>query len=87
MELSADFLSIGRGSVSGHGWSVFLERELLSRFLANLTVKSLQAEKERRSTWRGLRVDTKKLEFRQTPRGRGFSLLEFYSLFKYFTNV
>ena len=26
-------------------------------------------------------------EFSQTSRGRGFSLLGFYSLFKYFTNV
>ena len=27
------------------------------------------------------------VEFPQTPRGRGFSLLEFYSSFKCFTNV
>ena len=31
-----------------------------------------------------LRVDTKILEFRQIPRGRGFILLGFYTLFKCF---
>ena len=36
---------------------------------------------------RCLRVGSGFEEFRQTPRGRGFSLLGFYSLFKYFVNI
>ena len=39
------------------------------------------------STRRGLRVGTGFREFPQTPRGRGFSLLEFYSSFKCIYNV
>ena len=38
-------------------------------------------KKESCSTRRGLRVGTRFREFPQTPRGRGFSLLGFYSLF------
>ena len=60
---------------------------LLSRISGNPTVGSLRDEKESRSTRRGLRVGTGFEEFQQTPRGRGFSLLGFYSLFKYFVNV
>ena len=36
---------------------------------------------------RGLRVGTRFREFPLTPRGRGFSLLGFYSSFKYDVNV
>ena len=43
--------------------------------------------KERCSTRRGLRVGTRFKEFPQTPRGSGFSLLGFCSLFKYHVNV
>ena len=65
-----------------------LEREkLLSKISRDPTVGSLRDKKENGSTWRGLRVGTRFMEFPQTPRGRGFSLLGFYSLFKYFTNV
>ena len=39
------------------------------------------------STQRGLRVGTRFEEFQQTPRGRGFSLLGFYSSVKYYINV
>ena len=51
------------------------------------TVDGLQDKKENCSTRRGLRVGTRFREFSQTPRGRGFSLLEFYSSFKYNVNV
>ena len=51
------------------------------------TVDDLREKKEGYSTRRGLRVGTGFREFPQTPRGRGFSLLGFYSLFKYFVNV
>ena len=69
---------------------VFVERErafLLSRNTDDPTVGSFLDKKENCSTRRGLRVGTGFREFPQTPRGRGFSLLGFYSLFKYFTNV
>ena len=66
----------------------FLERErLISSFPANPTVGSLRDKKESCSTRRGLRGGTGFKEFSQTPRGRGFSLLGFYSFFKYFANV
>ena len=67
----------------------FLERErrLLSKISRDPTVDSLRDKKESCSTWRGLRVGTRFKEFRQTPRGRGFSLLGFYSSFKYYVNV
>ena len=64
---------------------LFLERErepLLSRFTGDRTVEILLAKKESCSTRRGLRVDSGFREFLQTPRGRGFILLEFYTLFK-----
>ena len=51
------------------------------------TIGSLQAEKERRSMRSRLHLDSDFVSFRQTPRGRGFSLLEFYSHFKCFTNI
>ena len=51
------------------------------------TVGSLWDKKESGSTRRGLRVSTGFKEFPQTLRGRGFSLLGFYSSFKYYVNV
>ena len=60
---------------------------LLSRISGNPTVDSLRDEKESCSTRRDLRVGTGFEEFRQILRGRGFSLLGFYSSFKYFVNV
>ena len=69
---------------------VFLVRDrvfLLSRNTRDPTVGSLRDKKESRSTRRGLRVGTRFREFPQTPRGRGFSLLGFYSSFKYYVNV
>ena len=51
------------------------------------TVGSLRDKKENCSTRRGLRVGTRFREFPQTLRGRGFSLLEFYSSVKYHVNV
>ena len=61
--------------------------QLLSRNTDDPTVDSLQNKKENCSTRRGLRVGTRFREFPQTPRGRGFSLLGFYSSFKYHVNV
>ena len=69
---------------------VFLVREkvfLLSRNTRDPTVGSLLDKKGSCSTRRGLRVGTGFREFSQTPRGRGFSLLGFYSSFKYYVNV
>ena len=60
---------------------------LLSKISDDPTVEILRSKKESCSTRRGLRVGTGFEEFRQTPRGRGLSLLGFYSLFKYFVNV
>ena len=61
--------------------------KLLSKISGDPTVGSLRDKKESCSTRRGLRVGTRFREFPQIPRGRGFSLLGFYSLFKYFVNV
>ena len=60
---------------------------LLSRISGDPTIGGLRGEKEKRSTRSRLRVDSGIVSFSQTPRGRGFSLLEFYSHFKCFTNV
>ena len=60
---------------------------LLSKFSVDSTVGSRQDKKGSCSMRRGLRVGTGFREFRQPPRGRGFSLLGFYSSFKYFVNV
>ena len=60
---------------------------LLSRNTRDPTIGGLRDKKKNCSTRRGLRVGTRFREFIQTPRGRGFSLLGFYSLFKYFANV
>ena len=63
----------------------FLGRKpLLSSFPANPTVGILRGKEEGCSTHRGLRVDSGFREFRQTQRGRGFILLGFYHLFKFF---
>ena len=69
---------------------VFLVRErvfILSRNTRDPTVGSLRNKKESCSTQRGLRVGTRFREFPQTPRGRCFSLLGFYSSFKCIYNV
>ena len=67
---------------------IFSERVfLLSRNTGDPTVSSLRDKKESCSTRRGLRVGTGFREFPQTSRGRGFSLLAFYSLFKNIVNV
>ena len=63
------------------------ERALLSKNTGDPTVGNLRDKKENCSTQRGLRVGTRFRKFPQTSRGMGFSLLGFYSLFKYFTNV
>ena len=66
------------------------ERErvkLLSKISGDPTIGSLLDKKESCSTRRELRVGTGFREFPQTPRGRGFSLLRFYSFFKYFVDV
>ena len=51
---------------------------LLSRIFGDPTVGGLRAEKEKRSMRSRLRMDSGFVSFRQTPRGRGFSLLEFF---------
>ena len=51
------------------------------------TVGGLREKRENCSTQRRLRVGTGFREFPQTPRGRGFSLLGFYSSGKYHVNV
>ena len=75
----------GKRTSSRFVW--FLEREdhLLSRIVEDPTVGSLRDKNENCSTRRELRVSTGFREFPQTLRGRGFSLLKFYSLFKYFS--
>ena len=55
---------------------------LLSRLSCDPTVRIFRDKKESCSMWRGLRVGSGFWEFRQTPRGRGFFLLGFYTLFK-----
>ena len=78
-----------RESISSRVFELFfLERKrLLSRIPGNPTVRIQRSEKESWSTRRGLRVGTGFREFPQTLRGRGFSLLGFYSFFKYFVDV
>ena len=63
------------------------ERPSSLRIVADPTVRILWDKKESCSTGKDLCVGTGFEEFRQTPRGRGFSLLGFYSLFNYFVNV
>ena len=50
---------------------------LLSRIVGDPTISGFRGKKESCSTRKGLRVGTRFKEFRQTPRGRGFSLLGF----------
>ena len=64
-----------------------MKEQLLFRIVGDPTVGGLRDKKENYSTRRGLRVGTRFMEFPQTPRGRGFSLLEFYSYLKCSTNV
>ena len=59
--------------------------KLLFRNTRDPTVGSLRDKQESCSTRRGLRVGTGFREFPQTLRGRGFSLLGFYTLFKCFS--
>ena len=54
------------------------KNSLLSKIYGNRTVGFLQSKKQSRSTHRELRVGTKILEFRQTPRGREFSYFEYF---------
>ena len=71
-----------RDAVAKHGGIVVRERVFLfSRNTGDSTVGSPRDKKENCSTRKGLRLGTRFREFPQTPRGRGFSLLEFYSLF------
>ena len=66
----------------------FVSREsvfLLSKFLRDPTVGSLRDKKGSCYTRRGLRVSTGFRGFPQTPGGRGFSLLGFFTLFKCFS--
>ena len=58
---------------------------LLSRISGDQTVGFRRSKKGKRSTRSRLRVDPGFVEFPQTPRGRIFSLLEFYSHFKFFS--
>ena len=60
---------------------------LICRFTADLTVGILRGKKEGCSMRLAIRVGSGFKEFRQTPRGRGFILLEFYTLFKCIYNV
>ena len=91
--LSAQIKVTKKNGQNSRGWTeeqililFYLEREpLLSSFPANPTVGSLWDKKESCSTRRGLRVGTGFRKFPQTPRGKGFSLLGFYTLFKYFS--
>ena len=68
----------------GGGNGVFRERtsdfSLKYREIRLLAVVGTRRE----GTRRGLRVGTGFREFPKTPRGRGFSLLGFYTLFKCF---
>ena len=52
---------------------------LLSKIPGNRTVGFRQSKKGKHSTRSRLRVDPGFVEFPQTPRGRIFSILEFYS--------
>ena len=58
---------------------------LLSRISGDRIVGFRRSKKGKRSTQSRLLVDPGFVEFPQTPRGRIFSLLEFYSHFKCFS--
>ena len=52
--------------------------KLLSKIYDNRIVGFRRTKRENRSTHQELRVGTKILEFRQTPRGREFSYFEYF---------
>ena len=52
---------------------------ILSRFLEDPTIGIRRSKGQSQSPWWELRLETGIEEFRQTPRGRGFLLLRFYS--------
>ena len=56
----------------------FFFSSLLSKIYGNQTVDFCWRKRQSRSTHRKLRVGTKILEFRQTPRGREFSYLFYF---------
>ena len=56
------------------------KNSLLSKIYGNWTVGFRQNKRQSQSTHRGLRVGTKILKFRQTPRGREFSYFDYFSL-------
>ena len=79
--------AVAGGKKKGELWfyDIFLEREkLLSKIPGDPTIGILWSKKESCSTQRGLRVGSSFRVFRQTPRGRGFILLGFSTLFKCF---
>ena len=51
---------------------------LLSKIYGNQNVGFRRSKRQSRSTHKELRVGTKILEFRQTPRGREFSYLGYF---------
>ena len=51
---------------------------LLSKIYRNWTVGFLRSKRQSRSTHRELRLGTKILEFRQTPRGKEFSYFGYF---------
>ena len=53
---------------------------LLSKIYGDRTDGFRRSKRQSSSTHRELRVSTKILEFRQTPRGREFSYLGYFSL-------
>ena len=74
----------GKGPVARKWRFSFREERLFYKISGDPTVGSLRDKKESCSTRRGLCVGTRFKEFPQTPRGRGFILLGFYTLFKCF---
>ena len=56
----------------------FFFSSLLSKIYRNRTVGFHWSKRQSRSTHRELRVDTKILEFRQTPRGKKFFYLCYF---------
>ena len=56
----------------------FFFSSLLSKIYENQTVGFRRSKRQSRSKHRELRMGTKILEFRQTPRGREFSYLGYF---------
>ena len=77
----------GWGSELGGNNGVCMWHLEVEEIYENRTVGIRWDKKQSGSMQRGLHVGAGFREFLQTPRGRGFSLLAFYSRFKYFTNV